>query len=220
MSGKDRLYTERPIDGSRFKEGKVLLWTGAAQKAQVPPVPVRLIRIRGKKKGRDVWLLTNVLDRQRLTAEMAGRYYRWRWENEGLFRTFKRTLAKLRLTSRTVRLIHREAEGALLATQLLLAQGVRVIGPGKRKEAPKRCSPRKVLLVIRDVILGRIGIRKQEAYRKRLAKALREARQRKSSKVKRVWQSRTPHKPPKPPRFLTLSEELRTLARNLLRRAA
>jgi hypothetical protein len=25
MSGKDRLYTERPIDGSRFKEGKVLL---------------------------------------------------------------------------------------------------------------------------------------------------------------------------------------------------
>jgi hypothetical protein len=220
MSGKDRLYTEQPINLAKFEEGQVLLWTEAAQRAEIAPVPVRLIRLRGKKKRRDVWLLTNVLEEKRLTKEMAGRYYRWRWENEGLFRTFKRTLAKVRLVSRTVRLIHREAEGALLATQLLLAQGVRLVGSGRSTRTPQRCSPRKVLLVIRDVILGRIGLRKKEAYRQRLVKALREQRRRTSSKVKRVWPSRTPHKPPKPPRFLTLRNDLKILASTLLNAAA
>jgi hypothetical protein len=167
-----------------------------------------------------VWLLTNVLDAKRLNQDMAGRYYRWRWENEGLFRTFKRTLAKVRLVSRTVRLLHREAEGALLATQLLLAQGVRQLGSDRGGHQPKRCSPRKVLLVIRDVILGKIGLRKKDAYRRRLAKALREHRQRTSSKVKREWPSRTPYKPHKPPRFLTLRDDLMILARRLLRLSA
>jgi hypothetical protein len=220
MSGKDRLYVERPMAATKFQEGEVLLWTAKAQKDHVPPVRVRLIRIGGKKKGRAVWLLTNVLDSKRLSATMAGRYYRWRWENEGLFRTFKRTLAKLRLVSRSVRLLHREAEGALLATQLLLAQGVRVLGSDTRRIVPQRCSPRKVLLVIRDVILGRIGVRKSASYRQRLARTLREERQRTSSKVARVWPSRTPHKPPKPPKFLMLSKSLKVLAHNLLRAAA
>jgi hypothetical protein len=221
MSGKDRLYTDKPIDVDKFKEGEVLLWTSAAQRKELPPLPVRLLRIRGKKKGRAVWLLTNVLDRQRLTVAMAGRYYRWRWENEGLFRTFKRTLSKLRLLSRTVRLLHREAEGALLATQILLAHGTPVVATRDQPStSPKRCSPRKVLLVIREVILGRIGVRKRGAYRKHMAKTMREQRRRTSSKTPRLWPSRTPHKPPKPPRFLKLSEKLTLLAHKLLRGAA
>jgi hypothetical protein len=215
MSGKDRLYTEQAVAIEKFSEGEVLLWTQAAQKAQLRPVRVRLIRIRAKDR-RDVWLLTDVLDNKRLTAEMASRYYRWRWENEGLFRTFKRTLAKVRLQSRTVRLVHREAEGALLATQLLLAQGARTLGSGSNKKQPQRCSPRKVLLVIRDVILGKIGIRKKEAYRKRLATALREDRQRTSSKVKRAWPLRASHEPQKPPRFLTMTPAQKALAQQLL----
>lgn len=216
MSGKDRLYTEQAIAIEKFSEGEVLLWTQQAQKERLRPVRVRLIRIRAKDK-RDVWRLTNVLDSKRLTAEMASRYYRWRWENEGLFRTFKRTLAKVRLQSRTVRLVHREAEGALLATQILLAQGARSLGSGSNKKQPQRCSPRKVLLVIRDVILGKIGIREKEAYRKRMAKALREDRKRTSSKVKREWPVRAQHKPQKPPRFLTMTPAQIALARQMLR---
>lgn len=219
MSGKDRLYTEKQLACDKFSEGQVLLWTQKAQKAELAPVRVRLIRIRAKEK-RDVWLLTNVLDSKRLTKEMASRYYRWRWENEGLFRTFKRTLAKVRLQSRTIRLIHREAEGALLATQILLAQGARGLSSSSSKKAPRRCSPRKVLLVFRDVILGKIGIRDKKAFGKRLAKALREDRKRTSLKEKRAWPLRAQHKPQKPPNFLTLSTEQRTLARNLLRPAA
>src|SRR6202035_773393 len=93
MSGKDRLYTERKVRLEEFKEGEVLLWPEDARGQGLPPLRVRLIRIRAAER-RDVWLLTNVLDEQRLSAVRAARYYRWRWENEGLFRTFKRTLAK------------------------------------------------------------------------------------------------------------------------------
>jgi Transposase DDE domain len=220
MSGKDRLYTEKQIEVKGFQEGEVLLWTQDAKKDNLAPLRVRLIRIRGTKKRRDVWLLTNVLDAKRLTVEMAGRYYRWRWENEGLFRTFKRTLSKVRLMSRTVRLVHREAEGALLATQLLLAQGVLAMGPGTSTRTPQRCSPRKILLVIRDVILGKIGIRKKEALRKRLDKSLRDDRQRTSAKVTRKWPRRANHKVQKPPRFLMLAEHEKALARQLLGAAA
>jgi DDE family transposase len=216
MSGKDRLYTERQVRLKRFKEGEVLLWPQDARRQGLPPLRVRLIRIRAAKH-RDVWLLTNVLDKQRLLAAQAGRYYRWRWENEGLFRTFKRTLAKVKLTSRTLALIHREAEAALLATQLLLAQGVQGTAS---QSAAQRCSPRKVLLVIRAVILGRIGVRQRTAFHQRLVKALREDRQRTSSKVKRVWPRRFPHKPQKPPRFLMLSDAQKALAAKLLRVAA
>lgn len=218
MSGKDRLYTEERIGLRRFREGVVLLWPKEAQKNNLPPLRVRLLRIRADKK-RDVWLLTNVMDAQRLPVSMAARYYRWRWENEGLFRTFKHTLAKVRLASRTVRDIHREAEGALLATQLLLAQGEYGVRAGSSQSAG-RCSPRKVLLVIRAVIVGKIGIRQRRVFQKRLAKALREDRQRTSSKVSRAWPQRVPHKPPKPPRFLMLTDEQKELAHQLLGEAA
>jgi hypothetical protein len=212
MSGKDTLYTEQRVRLKRFKEGEVLLWPQDARRQGLPPLRVRLIRVCAQER-RDVWLLTNVLDKQRLSATQAARYYRWRWENEGLFRTFKRTLAKVKLTSRTIRLIHREADAALLATQLLLAQGVLGISSRKR---PQRCSLRKVLLLIRDVIMGKIGVRKKATFRKRLAKALREERQRTTAKVKRVWPRRVPHKPPKPPRFLKLTEKQKALAEKLL----
>lgn len=216
MSGKDTLYSERQVRLKKFREGEVLLWPHDARRQGLPPLRVRLIRVRAAQR-RDVWLLTNVLDKHRLSAAQAARYYRWRWENEGLFRTFKRTLAKVKLTSRTIRLIHREAEAALLATQVLLAQGV--LGTS-RQQRPQRCSPRKVLLLIRAVILGKIGVRQKAAFRERLAKALREDRKRTSSKVKRVWPRRVPHKPPKSPRFLMLTEKQKALARKLLRVAA
>jgi hypothetical protein len=219
MSGKDKLYTEERMVLQRFREGVVFLWPQEMQKNNLPPLRMRLIRIRGEKKRRDVWLLTNVLDAQRLTAAMAGRYYRWRWENEGLFRTFKRTLAKVRLQSRTVREIHREAEGALLATQLLLAQGERGVRTGSSTSAT-RCSPRKVLLAIRAVIMGKIGIRKKGVFQERLAKALREERQRTSSKVSRDWPRRVKPKPSKPPSFLMLTPQQKELADQLLGTAA
>src|SRR5204863_9162168 len=116
-----------------------------------PPIACRLIRVpaRGRVK-RDVWLLTDILDSGRLSLATAARFYRWRWRNEGVFRTYKRTINKLKLSSRTVRLVHREAELSLLATQLLLAHADLALRPttGAVAGAPA-ISPRKVLIEIR-----------------------------------------------------------------------
>ncbi len=36
----------------------------------------------GRRGGRDVWLATDGLDRQRLSAAQAARFYSWRWGTE------------------------------------------------------------------------------------------------------------------------------------------
>ena len=79
----------------------------------------RLLRVTGKKA--DVWLLTDVLESKELSPATASQLYRWRWRNEGLFRTYKRTISGVKFRSRTVAQVHREAEGSLLAVQVLLA---------------------------------------------------------------------------------------------------
>jgi hypothetical protein len=122
-SSRAYLYTERAVALDKFREGVVSYGPKWAQEKGLPPVTGRLIRVRGRQAKGDVWLLTSVVSRRRLKPRTAAKFYRWRWRNEGLFRTYKRTLAKVKLSGRTVRLVHREAEGSLLAVPLLLAQG-------------------------------------------------------------------------------------------------
>jgi hypothetical protein len=212
VSGKDSLYVGGPAPGRAFTEGLVYCWPKAARQKGLPPLPCRLLRVRGRK-GRVAWLLTDVLDAGRLPRQAAARYYRWRWESEGLFRTYKRTLAKVKLLGRTVRLVHREAEGSLLATQLLLAWGAEAVGVGGG-EAPVRCSPRQVLREVRRELSGGQG--RRAGFGRRLARARRARRVgRRSGKVKRAWPRRVDHKPPKRPKFLTLTEAHKSLMAKL-----
>lgn len=204
MSSHATLYTARAVRLDRFREGEVYYGPGAKQPGAgaKPLLRLRLLRVRGAKPRRDVWLLTNVHEPSRLAVATAAQLYRWRWESEGLFRTYKRTLAKVKLQSRTVRLVHREAEGSLLATQLLLAQGALAMPRAGQPGAAVACSPRKVLLAIRAELRGGRGPR----FGQRLRAAQREQRARQSAKVKRPWPQRKEHKPPKPPRLLTLTD--------------
>ena len=204
LSSPATLYTAWAVRLDRFRDGEVYYGPGAKQRGATgkPLLRLRLIRVRGRKKGADVWLLTNVHEPQRLSTATAAQLYRWRWESEGLFRTYKRTLAKVKLHSRTVRLLHREAEGSLLATQLLLAQGALAMAPAGPTRAAVACSPRKVLLAIRQELRAPGRGRR---FGQQLRAAQREQRVRQSAKVKRSWPQRKDHKPPKPPVILRLS---------------
>jgi hypothetical protein len=169
-----------------------------------------LWRIRGDKG--DVWLITNVLDAERLPRRTAGKFYRWRWRNEGLFRTYKRTLGKVKLRSRTVVQVHREAEGSLLATQLLLAQGA-LAQPAAATGRVVLPSARKVLLEIRAEIRNVTGMylgpRQAQTYAERLGQAHWRERRQRSSKVRRRWPGRQDHKPPGPPQILKMGTILK-----------
>jgi hypothetical protein len=224
MSSKVHLLVDQPVDPKRFDQGEVLYWPLEAQRKGLPPLQLRLIRVRGRCKGKgkgrgrkvDVWLLTNVSSKK-LSVAQASRFYRLRWENEGLFRTYKRTLAKVRLVGRTVRTVHREAYGSLLACQLLLAQGAWAVRQhhSARLAAPEPCSARQVLLVIRAELKAAMKPDHRATYLDRLGRCTRERRERVSAKQKREWPRRTPHKPPKPPKLLTMNDKEKALLSRL-----
>jgi hypothetical protein len=221
-SSKSHLFVDALPDPEEFRQGWVSYWPGRARQARRPPLKLRLIRVLGRRRGKDpkqaidVWLLTNV-DARRMSIAQAGSFYRLRWENEGLFRSYKRTLSKVHLTGRTVRSVHREAYGSLLACLLLLAQGAWALrGARDRTSAVVTpCSPRQALLAVRKELRAAMKADRRESYRERLARSARERRKRTSPKQKRVWPQRTPHKPPKPPRLLTMNEQLKALLSRL-----
>jgi hypothetical protein len=214
MSSNVTLYTREQVRLEHYREGEVVYWPSRKDhKAGAKPLHLRLIRLRAKRRRNDVWLLTNVLDKKRLSHGLASRMYRWRWQNEGCFRTYKHTLKKVKLVSRTVRLVHREAEGSWLALQLLLAQGVLAQTQRMGKQAANasecdqevKCSPRKILIAIRDEIKSAPQPRRAK-YEQRLQEAQGERRQRTSAKASRAWPGRKPHTAPNPPELRMLSD--------------
>ena len=214
MSSTVTLYTEHEQPLAQYREGIVYYWTDAAQKRRDPPLRLRLLRVVGTRKdGKDpydVWMLTSVLSKRRLPFSRASQWYRWRWENEGYFRTYKRTLSMVKLTSRTVALVHREAEGSMLAAQLLLATTAMELPSAEQTDA--KASPRQALREFRREFRYLVPWRRREPLGQRLARAVRERRPgRTSPKATRVWPRRGPHKPPKPPKILTLETLKRPL---------
>lgn len=210
LSSKMYLYTTEQAVLETWNEGQVYYWPGKVQEKGGPPILCRLIRVKAKGQAKqDVWLLTNVLEPERLSATTAAKFYRWRWRNEGLFRTYKRTVMKLKFSSRTIRLVHREAEGSLLALQILLAHAD--LAPRSKAVAGEPIiSPRKVLIEIRREINGSHG-RRIPPYRKRLEHCRADDRCQTSPKAIREWPRRKPHQCPAPPIIRTLTDKQKTL---------
>jgi DDE family transposase len=223
LFSKAPLYATERVALGRFREGLVYYWPQEMQRQKRPPIQVRLLRIRARHvPGRNVgvWLITNVLEKERLSRQSAGQFYRWRWRNEGLFRTYKRTLGKVKLMGRTVAMVHREAEGSLLAVQLLLAQGSLALHLSAEATVVLP-SARKVLLAIRAEIRNVTGMylgpRQQQTFLHRLEQA-RDAdkRKRRRNRVRQSWPSRHDHKPPGRPKILKMGTDLKDLLRNVL----
>jgi hypothetical protein len=214
MSSRAYLYTLKQVPLKRFREGLVYYWPENMRDQGKPPIQARLLRIRSKKG--DVWLLTNILDREQLSRKEAAQIYRWRWGVEGLFRHYKRLLKKTKLYSRTLALVHREAEGSLLALQLLLAMAAEAQRRG-RALVVTNDSPRCMLLHIRGEQIGllrSLGPRQFQTYRRMLAVVRCEARDRRSAKVRQEWPRRRQHKPPGAPKIRVLTD---TLKRKLIK---
>jgi len=221
MSSTVTLYTPTMQPLETYREGIVYYWTDHARKAGLPALRLRLIRRVGEKQGKhgkekyDVWLLTSVLSSQRLPAERAGLWYRWRWENEGFFRTYKRTLNMVKLRSRTVALLHREAEGSLLATQLLLA----MVAESLPTASEGKASPRQAVREIRREFQKLTAQQRTRPLSYRLGRAVREQRSRLTPKANREWPRRKPHKPPGAPQLLTIND-IKTTVKTAARQTA
>jgi hypothetical protein len=219
MSSRLYLYTLEAQPLERFREGLVYYWPEDMRDQGLPPIEARLLRVRGEKA--DVWLLTNLLDRQQLSHKTAAQIYRWRWKNEGLFRTYKRMLDKVKLRGRTVAAVHREGEGALLGLQLLLAWAAQLTGQVGRSRGMVE-SPRRLLLRVRGDLAGllrQLGPRQFAAYQRRLEDVRSQAYARRQPKVRQVWPTKRPFKPPGPPQIRVMSEALKRKMAKVLQAA-
>ena len=176
---------------NKGRQRHVLCWPAAAKAAGRPPLRLRLFRVRIGKAT--VWLLTSVLERERLTVPQAERFYRLRWGVEIEFRNLKQTMARGSLRCRTADRLLVELEWSLMALAVaeLFAtkeQSERRVGGPDPAPAldPKGRSLTATLRVIRRSLRGADGT---------LAEGLRAARtdgyQRKKSK--KAW-----YRPPNP----------------------
>ena len=137
-----------------------------------------------------------------------------------MFRTYKRTISGVKFRARTVAQVHREAEGSLLAVQILLAHAVwELRDHGEPEEM--QVSARQVLVLIRQDMVMQVGMylgpRQRQTYLLRLQRALRRERTRRSPKACRTWPRRKPHKPPKPPKIHRMTKELKARADKMFR---
>ena len=97
------------------KDGKGFLvysWPKTMRQAG-PPLRLRLVQVRlGKTK---MWMLTSVLDEQRLTTKAIVRFYQMRWGIEVEFRGLKQTLDRAKLRCRNDRRLLAELDWSILA---------------------------------------------------------------------------------------------------------
>jgi len=208
LSSNCSLYVDYEVEWD-FTEGLAYLWP-TKQQHRAKPLRLRLVRVAGRNDGgakHDLWMATNVLESTELSRETASTLFRMRWEQEVFYRSYKVTLAKAKLASRTVGQAVREVELALLATQLFLAQANWAAQRGGRaRPAGTAPAARQVRRELRDLLRG--GFR--PGYLGRLAESAREHRPtRRSAKSTRDWPRRVPHQPPGPPKITRMSCELK-----------
>ena len=93
--------------------GAVLCWPQAALDAGLPPLRLRLVRVR---LGREwMWMLTSVRDQRRLSNAQIVRLYKMRWGVEVEFRGLKQTLDRAKLRCRNSRRLMAELHWSILA---------------------------------------------------------------------------------------------------------
>lgn len=91
----------------------VYCWPKAMMQAGQPALRLRLVQVYlGKTK---VWLLTSVLNEQKLTIKMMVRFYKMRWGIEVEFRGLKQTLDRSKLRCRNAKRILVELNWSVLA---------------------------------------------------------------------------------------------------------
>lgn len=175
----------------------VYLWPQNRRRRK--PLCLRLIVL--KRRGKRVYLLTNVLESTRLSRRTAGEFYHARWDIEVEFRSLKQTLARRKVLAKTPEPGARELAANILALALLLLYAALVLGA-----KVSRLSVAQSLRVIRRALerlrygYPCMGLAKQ------LQSALGDDYVRRSSKRARNWPHKKKDRPPGPPKLRKLTK--------------
>jgi hypothetical protein len=212
VGGNVHLLRKLWPDAAIERKGDIVYAWPKAMRGKCPPLRLRLIRVGEGKHC--VYLLTNVLERRRLSNKAAGKIYRLRWGAEIFYRAFKRTLGFVKLKSRTGMRGRVELEWALVACWIMILMGILALA--RRKVDPRRLSPAGLLEVVRkSLVHARAGRDAGQKLRGALAKCVRDEYRRHSSKASRhrPKTKNTPkHHQLKPPKIRVATAEERRIA--------
>jgi hypothetical protein len=101
------------FEKTKGKELFVLCWPRRVMQSNQPPLRLRLLRVRIGKTW--AWMLTSVLQREKLSAKAVVRLYKLRWGIEMEFRGLKQTLDRSKLRSRNDQRLLVELHWSILA---------------------------------------------------------------------------------------------------------
>jgi hypothetical protein len=179
------------------RDGLVYLWPHKHR--DLRPLVLRLIVLRQGKQ--DVYLLTDVLDPGRLTDAEAAELFGMRWGEELFFRSYKQTLQRRGLLSRTAATCLAEAQWTLLGLWLLGLMTVsRLVSEGAD---PLEISVAKARDVVRAALRDTRPRRGPRALDAGLRGARKDGYRRHGSKAARNYPRKKHEKPPGPPKFKT-----------------
>lgn len=174
------------------QHGEVYLWP-VKHRSQLP-LRLRLIVL--KRGGRRVYLLTSVLEPQRLSRSAAGDLYQARWGVEVNFRSFKQTLDRRRVLAGTPEVGEVELAGNILALALLFCHAAAALGARLT-----RLSVAKALRALRSAMEAVRHASPTRWFVGRLRTALRDAYRRKRSQRARDWPHKKTESAPRPPKL-------------------
>jgi len=188
----------------------VYLWPGDRRSK----VPLRLRLLVLKRRGRRVYLVTNVMESERLSRGMASRFYEARWGLEVAYRSLKQTMERRKILAGSPEVGSMELEGNILAFALLmlhaaLAMGARIA----------RASVAKLLGLIRRAIEAVRWKASTAWLMAELRTAARDDYERHSSKKARDWPHKKREPIPSPPKLRGMSRKEKARMQALYRSA-
>jgi hypothetical protein len=179
-------------------EGPATVYLWPENHQDQAPLVLRLVVLRRGKQA--LYLLTNVLSEAALPRESAALLYEMRWGVEVFYRSFKQTLGRRKMLSRTPQACRLELGWAVLALWLL---GVMSVAALIARGADPLCwsvalARKAVRAALREPAPGRA---RRPAWAERLAEAVRDDYRRSGSKPARNWPHKKREKPPGEPKI-------------------
>jgi len=180
------------------REGRdtVYLWPDKQRRRK--PLVLRLIKL---KKGKQyAYLVTNVMDRQALSDESAGRLYEMRWGVEVFYRSFKQTMQRRKMLSRTPEAAKCELIWVMLGLWLLGLLGVaKIIARGAEPLSWSAALARQRVRQSMRMVVKK-GYR-DRSLSKALGRAVKDEYLRHGSKKARAWPHKKNEAPPGAPKI-------------------
>lgn len=146
VAGQVRLV--EGLGWTRRRKNIVYLWPEKVRRRCEPPLVLRLLEFPDARGS--LWLVTNVLDPQKLSVRAVAEIYRRRWGVEVFIRGFKQTFGRGKLRSHAPQNVELELDWSLAALWSLELLAVRELAA--RGLSPHHLSTAGALRAIRDTL--------------------------------------------------------------------